>query len=115
MKKDRYEEAAGTRVQQPYDRQSSMPKIGEDSNRIKGKLILYAANSQLSNYGSNVLNNESFKASLYNDQEIYKKQEKKFNLITLKPNPYEQTIKQYPKLTLEDKDVYFYKKLRQQQ
>ena len=108
MKKDRYEEAAGTRVQQPYDRQSSMPKIGEDSNRIK-------ANSQLSNYGSNVLNNESFKASLYNDQEIYKKQEKKFNIITLKPNPYEQTIKQYPKLTLEDKDVYFYKKLRQQQ
>lgn len=62
-----------------------------------------------------MLNNESFKASLYNDQEVYKKQEKKFNIITLKPNPYEQTIKQYPKLTLEDKDVYFYKKLRQQQ
>ncbi len=46
---------------------------------------------------------------------MYKKQEKKFNIITLKPNAYDQTIKQYPKLTLEDKDAYFYKKMQQEQ
>jgi hypothetical protein len=56
-----------------------------------------------------------YKGSIYNDQEVYKKQEKKFNIITLKPNSYNQTIRQYPKLTLEDKDAYFYRKLQQQQ
>lgn len=29
----------------------------------------------------------------------------------MRPKQYDETIKRYPKLTLEDQDVYFYKKL----
>jgi hypothetical protein len=37
-------------------------------NRGKCKKYFIEANSNLSNYGSNILNGSNFKASLYNDQ-----------------------------------------------
>lgn len=75
--------------------------MGENQHP-EGPVNAGSGHSNLSNYGSNLLNNDSrtFRGSLYNDQEIYKKQDKKFNIITLKPNEFEHTIKQYPKLTL---------------
>jgi guanylate kinase len=50
----------------------------------------------------------------YNDEEVYRKQEKKFNIITLRPKEHDQILKQYPKLTLENKDEFFYKRMEQQ-
>lgn len=37
-----------------------------------------------------------------NEKDIYRKQEKEFNIISLKPKEYEEHIKKYPKLTKED-------------
>jgi hypothetical protein len=39
-----------------------------------------------------------------NENDIYRKQEKRFNIITLKPKEHEQSLHQYPKFTLEDRD-----------
>lgn len=50
----------------------------------------------------------------YNDEEVYRKQEKKFNIITLRPKEHDLILKQYPKLTLENKDEFFYKRMEQQ-
>jgi hypothetical protein len=89
---------------------------GQNSeDRHPSKTLLDIDHSNLSNYGSNVLNNDSrtFRGSLYNDQEIYRKQDKKFNIITLKPNEYDHLIRQYPKLTLEDQDGQYYRKVQQ--
>jgi hypothetical protein len=47
----------------------------------------------------------------FNEDEVYRKQEKRFNIITLKPREHEQVLRQYPKLTLEDKDDYFYRRM----
>ena len=63
----------------------------------------YAAHSNLSSYGNNSL--------AFNQRDIYSKQNSKFNIISLKPREVEDGIKKYPKLTLEDKDAYYYQKM----
>lgn len=50
----------------------------------------------------------------FTEDEVYRKQEKRFNIITLKPREHEQILRQYPKLTLEDKDDYFYRRMELQ-
>ena len=51
----------------------------------------------------------------YSEKDVYNKQNANFNIISLKPKEYNETIKQYPKYTLEDKDAYYYRKMQQMQ
>lgn len=48
--------------------------------------------SQLSQYGSKSLG--------YSDRDIYNRQTANFDIISFKPKEYNETIKQYPKVTL---------------
>jgi len=50
----------------------------------------------------------------FNEDDVFKKQERRFNIITLKPREHESVLRQYPKLTLEDKDDYFYRRMELQ-
>ena len=61
------------------------------------------ANSYLSNYGTSSL--------AFNQRDIYNKQNSKFNIISLKPKGVDDQIKVYPKLTLEDRDAFYYQKM----
>ena len=72
---------------------------------------LIVANSQLSNYGTNSL----VRLPKYtSEREIYEKQEKKYNIISIQPKKYRETIKKYPKFHLENLDGNYYKKLELQ-
>lgn len=62
------------------------------------------ARSHLSNYGTSSL--------AFNERDIYNKQNSKFNIISLKPKEVNDQIKVYPKLTLEDKDAFYYQKVQ---
>ena len=62
------------------------------------------AHSNLSSYGNNSL--------AFNQRDIYSKQNSKFNIISLKPKEVPDAIKQYPPLTLEDRDVNYYSKMQ---
>lgn len=46
------------------------------------------------------------------DKEIYEKQQKGYNIISVQPKEYEDTIKVYPKYRLENEDRNYYKKLQ---
>lgn len=46
------------------------------------------------------------------DRDIYMKQAKNYNIISIKPNQYNESIKKYPKYHLEDQDANFYKKVQ---
>lgn len=70
-----------------------------------------AAHSHLSNYGSNSLTSLP---KLLNERDIYEKQEKKYNIISIQPKEYQETIKKYPKFHLENLDENYYKKLQLQ-
>ena len=61
----------------------------------------------MSNYGTKSLS--------VTEKDVYNKQNANFNIISLKPKEYQETIKQYPKYTLEDKDPYYYRKMSQMQ
>ena len=49
------------------------------------------------------------------DRDIYNKQKSKFDIISMKPAENRETIKKYPKLTLEDKDAYYYRRVAKAQ
>ena len=66
--------------------------------------MFHLAHSNLSSYGNSSL--------AFNQREIYDKQNSKFNIISLKPKEVPDQIKQYPKLTLEDKDAFYYQKMQ---
>ena len=59
--------------------------------------------SSLSTYGSKSLG--------YTDKDIYSKQNSGFNIISLKAKDYTDEIRQYPKLSLENKDDYHYRRI----
>ena len=63
--------------------------------------------TRLSNAGSKSLT----KLPLINERDIYEKQQSKYNIITIQPRQYDETIKKYPKYRLEDMDVNYFKKL----
>lgn len=66
-------------------------------------------NSQLSNVGTNSLKSLNRYIS---DKEVYDKQQKGYNIISVQPKEYEDTIKVYPKYRLENEDRNYYKKLQ---
>jgi hypothetical protein len=66
------------------------------------------ARSQLSSYGTSSLGTLP---KFVNERDIYEKQEKKYNIISIQPKRYQETIKKYPKFHLEDLDQNYYKKL----
>ena len=49
----------------------------------------------MANYGTNLLGNTSM-----DQTQIYKKQEKEFNIISFCPKEYKPNLRQFPKLTL---------------
>ena len=55
------------------------------------------AKSHLSHYGTNSL---SRVGKHLNERDIYEKQEKKYNIISIMPKEYKETIKKYPKYHL---------------
>lgn len=61
--------------------------------------------SQLSKIGSSLVQLE--------DRDIYNRQRSKFDIISMQPVGNEETIKKYPKFTLEDKDVNYYRRMGQ--
>lgn len=69
----------------------------------------HPASSQLSNVGSNSLKSLNRYIS---DKEVYEKQQKGYNIISVQPKEYEDTIKVYPKYRLENEDRNYYKKLQ---
>ncbi len=61
-------------------------------------LFYYTASSQLSNIASNSLKEPKY---LISDKQVYEKQQKDYNIISVQPNLYENTIKVYPIYRLE--------------
>jgi hypothetical protein len=59
-------------------------------------LGLDIAISNLSNYGTNSLS--------FNQKDIFNKQNSRYNIINVKPKDYDDSIRQFPKFTLENKD-----------
>jgi hypothetical protein len=47
----------------------------------------------------------------FSDRDIYNKQNPQYNIINFKPKSFRDEIKQYPKITLEDQDAYYFKRL----
>ena len=45
------------------------------------------------------------------DQDIYKKQQSSLDIITSEPVWHKETIKKYPRYTLEDKDAYYFRRM----
>lgn len=68
-----------------------------------------SAKSHLSNYGTSSLGSLP---KFINERDIYEKQQKKYNIITILPKEYNETIKKYPKYRLENMDLNYYKKLK---
>ena len=58
------------------------------------------AKSNLSSYGSSSLNN----LQKISDKDVFNNQKKKFNIINMDPNTYDQGIKMFPKLRNEVKE-----------
>ena len=50
----------------------------------------------MANYGNNLMRNSSMEQT-----QVYKRQEKEFNIINFYPKDYKPTLKAYPKLSLE--------------
>lgn len=45
------------------------------------------------------------------DKDIYRRQNQRYNIISMEPINHQETIKKYPKFTLEDKDAYYFRKM----
>lgn len=83
--------------QQPTNnnpQKSNLPSIPNynPSEQQRSTTVIKIDQSYLSNYGTKSLG--------YNERDIYNKQNKNFNIISLKPKQYNETIKQYPKFSL---------------
>ena len=52
----------------------------------------------MASIGSNLIRNTSM-----DQAQVYKKQEKEFNIISFYPKEYKPNLRQFPKLTLEDR------------
>jgi hypothetical protein len=56
--------------------------------------------SKMANYGTSLMRN-----SQMDQAQIYRKQEKEFNIISFYPKEYKPNLHQFPKLTLEDRII----------
>ena len=63
----------------------------------------------MSNVGSNSLKTLNRYIS---DREIYEKQQKNYNIISVQPKEYQDTIKVFPKYHLEDQDHNYFRKMQ---
>ena len=61
-----------------------------------------AVNSSLSQYGNNLMNNFNH-MQLLDQNRVYEKQEREYNILSYQPKAYTPRLKNYPRLTLEDK------------
>lgn len=52
---------------------------------------------------------------MMSERDIYEKQQKKYNIITIQPKEYNETIKKYPIYRLENSDENYYRKLKLQE
>lgn len=64
----------------------------------------YLVNSSLSQYGTNLVKNLT-SMQLLDQNRVFEKQEKQFNIISYQPKAYTPRLKNYPRLTLEDKII----------
>ncbi len=67
------------------------------------------ATSNLSNVGSNSLKSLN---RFISDKEVFEKQQKNYNIISIQPKEYQDTIKMFPKYRLENEDQNYFKKLQ---
>ena len=67
------------------------------------------ASSQLSSVGSNSLKTLNRYIS---DREVFEKQQKNYNIISVQPKEYQDTIKMFPKYHLEDQDQNYFRKMQ---
>ena len=56
--------------------------------------------SQLSKCGSNCLSRQK----RLDEKDVYEKQERKYDIVSMLPKTHSETIKKYPKLRLENSD-----------
>lgn len=89
--------------------QSPPPATNHSPHTVEVPYHLTQGSSQLSNVGTNSLKSLNRYIS---DKEIYEKQQKGYNIISVQPKEYEDTIKVYPKYRLENEDRNYYKKLQ---
>lgn len=66
--------------------------------------MVIVVNSSLSQYGNNLVNNMT-SMQLLDQNRIYEKQEKEFNIISYQPKAYTPRLKNFPRLTLEDRII----------
>jgi hypothetical protein len=66
------------------------------------RFLYCVVNSSLSQYG-NTLVKEFTNMQMLDQNRVYQKQEKEFNIISYQPKNYRPSLKNYPRLTLEDK------------
>jgi len=52
----------------------------------------------MANYGTSLMRNTPM-----DQAQVYRKQEKEFNIISFYPKEYKPNLRQFPKLTMEDK------------
>ena len=62
--------------------------------------------SKLSNYGERSLN--------LDQRGVYDKQTSKYDIVNLKPRENSQQLKQYPWLTIENRDDVYYRRMNEQ-
>lgn len=67
------------------------------------------ASSQLSNVGSSSLKSLNRYIS---DKEVFEKQQKNYNIISVQPKEYQDTIKMFPKYRLENQDQNYFRKMQ---
>lgn len=65
----------------------------------------------LSSVGSNSLKSLN---RFISDKEVYEKQQKNYNIISVQPKEYQDTIKLFPKYRLQNEDQNYFKKLQLQ-
>lgn len=65
--------------------------------------------SRLSNLGNSSL--QQLPRTI-NERDIFERQQTKYNIISIQPNQYNETIKKYPKYRLENLDCNYYKNLQ---
>ena len=63
----------------------------------------------MSNVGSSSLKSLNRYIS---DKEVFEKQQKNYNIISVQPKEYQDTIKMFPKYRLENQDQNYFRKMQ---
>lgn len=101
-----YEEQPRT-YDDPSQKREQKPFQGSAEDYFRNRSTIFAniaARSNMSHYGTSSL--------AFNEREVYNKQNNKFDIISLKPKAVHDEIKIYPKLTLENRDAQYCRKMQ---